>query len=180
MGLHKFQVCYWMSFSMQRGCELFGGRLSSSSGKIFKIFLTSHISLIYLVEHTLSLVTNDDGLKHRPKAEWSVVYMNSELNDFEMWLKSAIHDESEVEVPTPRQPVEKSFCLSVAKVSYGRETVYPNQNISERSKDVPTHRLVVYDLRGAWTKSNRNVAFALFDTFMKTTVRTFFNKVHAY
>lgn len=32
MGLHKFQVCYWMSFAMQRGCELIGGRLSSSSG----------------------------------------------------------------------------------------------------------------------------------------------------
>ncbi|XP_056639867.1 protein hobbit [Diorhabda sublineata] len=147
MGLHKFQVCYWMSFAMQRGCELFGGRLSSSA------------------EHSLSLVAIDDGLKHRPKAEWSVVYMNSELNDFEIWLKSALQDEMDVEVPSPRQPVEKCYCLSVAKVSYGRETVLPNH---ERNKDVPTHRLVVYDLRGAWTKSNRNVAFALFDTFMKT------------
>lgn len=99
--------------------------------------------------------------------------MNSELNDFEIWLKSALHDESEIEVPSPRQPVEKSFCLSVAKVSYGRETVVPNQNMSERNKEIPTHRLVVYDLRGAWTKSNRNVAFALFDTFMKTMVIKF-------
>ncbi|CAG9863492.1 unnamed protein product [Phyllotreta striolata] len=147
MHLHKFQVCYWMSFSMQRGCELFGGRLSSSA------------------EHTLSLVGVDDGLKHRPKAEWSVVYMNSELNDFEIWLKSALHDEMELELPAPRQPVEKCYCLSVAKVSYGRETIVHGQ---ERNKDVPTHRLVVYDLKGAWTKSNRNVAFALFDTFMKT------------
>ncbi|CAG9812625.1 unnamed protein product [Phaedon cochleariae] len=148
IGLHKFQVCYWMSFSMQRGCELFGGRLSSSS------------------EHTLSLVPIDDGLKHRPKALWSVVYMNSELSDFEMWLKSALQEEQEVEGPSLRQPVEKCYCLSVAKVSYGRETVLPSH---ERDKEVPTHRLVVYDLRGAWTKSNRNVAFALFDTFMKTT-----------
>jgi hypothetical protein len=60
----------------------------------------------------------------------------------------------------------------VAKVSYGRETVVPNRehNSCERNKDTPTHRLVVYDLRGAWTKSNRNVAFALFDTFMKNKV----------
>ncbi|KAJ8969073.1 hypothetical protein NQ317_001147 [Molorchus minor] len=94
--------------------------------------------------------------------------MNSELNDLEIWLKSAIQDESEIEVPSPRKPVEKYFCLSVAKVSYGRETVVHNQSTSERNKDVPTHRLVVYDLRGAWTKSNRNVGFALFDTFMKT------------
>lgn len=46
----------------------------------------------------------------------------------------------------------------------------PNQSLADRIKDTPTHRLVVYDLRGAWTKSNRNVALALFDTFMKTTV----------
>lgn len=136
---------------------------------VVEIFFIS-IKMLYYLEHTLSLVTIEDGLKHRPKAEWSVVYMNSELNDFEIWLKSALQDESEIELPSPRQPVEKSFCLSVAKVSYGRETVVPNQNMSERNKEVPTHRLVVYDLRGAWTKSNRNVAFALFDTFMKTMV----------
>ncbi|XP_060521817.1 protein hobbit [Cylas formicarius] len=146
VGFHQFQVCYWMSFAMHRGCELFGGRLSSSS------------------EHSLSLIPIDDGLKHRPKAEWSIVYMNSELNDSEIWLKSALEGESEIE--TPRlQPVEKCYCLSVAKVSYGREAVLGTS--SERNKDTPTHRLVVYDLRGAWTKSNRNVVFALFDAFMK-------------
>ncbi|KAF2895185.1 hypothetical protein ILUMI_10985 [Ignelater luminosus] len=151
MGLHKFQVCYWMSFAMQRGFELLGGRLSSSS------------------EHTLSLVPVDDGLKHRPKAEWSIVYMNSELNDTEIWLKSALQEDPEKEAISLRQPVEKCFCLSVAKVSYGRETVLLSRDhsASERNKDTPTHRLVVYDLKGAWTKSNRNVAFALFDSFMR-------------
>jgi hypothetical protein len=76
-----------------------------------------------------------------------------------------------------RQPVEKCYCLSVDKVSYGRETFLPTRgdllNTSEHvgiSQDTPTHRLVVYDLKGAWTKSNRDVAFALFDTFMKTKV----------
>lgn len=95
--------------------------------------------------------------------------MNSELNDFEIWLKSALQEEMETEIPSPRQPVEKCYCLSVAKVSYGREALLSNQVI-ERDKEIPTHKLVVYDLKGAWTKSNRNVAFALFDTFMKTTV----------
>ena len=76
-----------------------------------------------------------------------------------------------------RQPVEKCYCLSVAKVSYGRETILPTRGdllkTSDRattSRDTPTHRLVVHDLKGAWTKSNRDVAFALFDTFMKTKV----------
>lgn len=146
MGLHKFQVCYWMSFAMQRGCELIGEKLASSS------------------EHTLSLIPLEDGLKHRPKAEWSIMYMNSELTNAEIWLKSALQEDPDIEEVCLRQPVEKCYCLSVAKVSYGREAAVPT---SERNKDTPTHRLVVYDLRGAWTKSNRNVAFALFDTFMK-------------
>lgn len=36
------------------------------------------------------------------------------------------------------------------------------------SNDTPIHRLVVHDLKGAWTKTNRDVAFALFDSFIKT------------
>ncbi|KAL3273173.1 hypothetical protein HHI36_014627 [Cryptolaemus montrouzieri] len=153
VGLHKFQVCYWLSYAMQRGCELLGDRLSSTS------------------EHILSLVPIDDGLKHRPKAEWSILYMTSYLNDSEIWLKSALQDDSDTErvTPvTPQQPVEKCFCLSVAKVSYGREAVVPHLDFNDRNKDTPTHRLVVYDLKGAWTKSNRNVALALYDTFMKS------------
>lgn len=82
-----------------------------------------------------------------------------------------------LQVTSMRQPVEKCYCLSVGKVSYGRETVLftrgehaSTDRTVPGSKDTPTHRLVVYDLKGAWTKSNRNVAFALFDTFMKTKV----------
>lgn len=56
------------------------------------------------------------------------------------------------------------FCF--VQVSYYREAVML-PSTTEQKKDTPTHRLVVYDLRGAWTKSNRNVAFALFDTFIK-------------
>lgn len=134
---------------------MLGGRLSSSS------------------EHTLSMIPVDDGLKHRPKAEWSIMYMNSDLNDSEIWLKTALQDDWEQEAISLRRPVEKFYCLSVAKVSYGREAVLLNRDATDRNKDTPTHRLVVYDLKGAWTKSNRNVALALFDSFMKTKVIIF-------
>lgn len=60
------------------------------------------------------MVSVDDGLKHRPKAEWSIVYMNSELTDSEIWLKSALEDETEIET-SRLKPVEKTYCLSVAK-----------------------------------------------------------------
>ncbi|XP_020279424.1 protein KIAA0100 [Pseudomyrmex gracilis] len=144
LAFHRFHVNYWMSFAMQRGFEVTGGRVACSS------------------EHNLSLYPIDDGLRHRPRAEWSVVYMNCELSDAEIWLKSALQ-ENEIESASLRQPVEKCYCLSVARVSYGREAM-----VAGVSGDTPIHRLVVHDLRGAWTKTNRDVAFALFDSFIKT------------
>ncbi|KAL0271984.1 UNVERIFIED_CONTAM: hypothetical protein PYX00_005130 [Menopon gallinae] len=156
LGFHRFQVCYWMSFAMQRGFELLGGRITFGS------------------EYILNLIPVDDDLKHRPRTDWSVMYMNCDLNDAEIWLKSALQGVGNESLAF-RQPVEKCYCLSVAKVSYGRETVVHRTanilNSSDRgscSKDTPTHRLVVYDLKGAWTKSNRDVAFALFDTLIKS------------
>ena len=59
--------------------------------------------------------------------------------------------------------MEKCYCLSVRRVSYGREA-----GVSAGAP--PTHRLAVHDLRGAWTKLNRDLAFALIDTYMKTQV----------
>ncbi|XP_014476959.1 PREDICTED: protein KIAA0100 [Dinoponera quadriceps] len=143
LAFHRFHVNYWMSFAMQRGFEVTGGRVACSS------------------EHNLALHPIDDGLIHRPRAEWSVVYMNCELSDAEIWLKSALQEEEES--ASLRQPVEKCYCLSVARVSYGREAM-----VAGVGGDTPIHRLVVHDLRGAWTKTNRDVAFALFDSFIKT------------
>lgn len=150
LALHKFHIHYWMSFAMQRGLELDGQRISCSS------------------EHTLTLVPIDDGLKHRPRAEWSIMYMTCELNDAEIWLKSALQEEGGKEVLSLRPPVEKCYCLSVGKVSYGREAPVLSKCRGAMTEGTPTHRLVVYHLKGAWTMSNRNVAFALFDSFMKT------------
>ena len=141
-AFHRFHVSYWMSFAMQRGFEVTSGRVGCSS------------------EHNLSLHPTDDGLIHRPRAEWSVIYMNCELSDAEIWLKSALQEEKES--ASLRQPVEKCYCLSVFTVSYGRDAF-----VTGVSGDTPTHRLVVHDLKGAWTKTNRDVAFALFDSFIK-------------
>lgn len=80
MSLQHFQVHYWMSFALQRGFELFGQRVSISS------------------EHTLNLVSSfEDDLKHRARPVWSVGYMNCELMDTEIWLKSALQSEQEDE-----------------------------------------------------------------------------------
>jgi hypothetical protein len=53
---------------------------------------------LLVAEHTLTLVPIDDGLKHRPRPEWAIVYMTCELNDAEVWLKSALREETGKEV----------------------------------------------------------------------------------
>lgn len=150
MSLHRFQIYYWLSHALNRGFQLNGGRVSLSS------------------EHILTLIPMDDGLIHRPRADWAIVYMNCELNDAEIWLKTMINERNEAANDPDKISLGGDICrdyfLSVNKVSYSREEVVQG-DVSERS--TPIHKLVVYDLKGAWTKNNRDVAFALFDSFIK-------------
>lgn len=145
-----------MSHALHRGFELNGGRVSFSS------------------EHTLSLHPIDDGLIHRPRADWATMYMNCELNDAEIWLKSILSEKMQTSSENITNPdslkIVKFYFLSLAKVSYGREATIPVAAATNepKQKDTPVHKLVVYDLKGAWTKNNRDVAFALFDSFMKS------------
>lgn len=39
-------------------------------------------------KHRLSLVATNDGLVRRPRANWTTIYMNCDLNDAEIWLKT--------------------------------------------------------------------------------------------
>lgn len=143
--LHNLQVFYWSSSSLQRGIEMLGVRVTCGS------------------KHRLSLVATNDGLVRRPRANWTTVYMNCDLNDAEIWLKTLAADEKDGEEYSGLTPrvLEKCYCLSVRRVSYGREA-------GACAGAPPTHRLAVHDLRGAWTKLNRDLAFALIDTYIKT------------
>lgn len=62
-----------------------------------RCYLENYVTFGF-IEHILTLVPLDDGLKHRPRAEWSIMYMNCELNDAEIWLKSALQEEPGKEV----------------------------------------------------------------------------------
>jgi len=104
--------------------------------------------------------------------------MNCELNDAEIWLKSILTEKMDSSSENLASAADafkivRFYFLSVAKVSYGREALIPTTATSteedvKAQSTTPTHKLVVYDLKGAWTKSNRDVAFALFDSFMKS------------
>ncbi|XP_028178728.1 protein KIAA0100-like [Ostrinia furnacalis] len=148
LTLHNLQVFYWSSSSMQRGIEMLGVRVTCGS------------------KHRLTLVPAADGLLRRPRANWTTVYMNCDLNDAEIWLKTtaavAEDKDNDANSSVLRPPeVEKWYCVSVRRVSYGREAAGAGAGSA-------THRLAVHDLRGAWTKLNRDLAFALIDTYIKT------------
>jgi len=70
---------------------------------------------VYL-EHVLNLQSTSDGLIHRPKAEWTISYVNSELNETEIWLQSCLQQEVSNEVKRDRflfySP--KSTCMIVS------------------------------------------------------------------
>ncbi|XP_047512381.1 protein KIAA0100 [Pieris napi] len=149
LTLHNLQVFYWSSSSMQRGIEMLGVRVTCGS------------------RHRLSLVPGSDSLIRRARAVWATLYMNCDLNDVEIWLKTPAQQAHEEKADDERDmlcppAMEKCYCLSVRRVSYGREAS------GAGSTPAPTHRLAVHDLRGAWTKLNRDLAFALIDTYIKT------------
>lgn len=148
MSMHTFQIYYWMSHAMNRGFQLNGGRVSLSS------------------EHILSLNPIDDGLIHRPRSDWDIMYMNCELNDAEIWLKTILNEKNASSTDNLNfgGDICRDYFLSVAKVSYGRDQVVAGE---QNERNTPIHKLVVHDLKGAWTKNNRDVAFALFDSFVK-------------
>lgn len=84
--------------------------------------------------------------------------MNCDLNDCEVYLQAALKDEEDPPLKiVVNKPIEKQYFLSVSRVSYGREVSVSSavSYISGVGRNLPTHRLVVHDMKSAWTKSNR-------------------------
>lgn len=144
MSLNTFHLNYWMSHALHRGCQLNGGRISFSS------------------EHNLSINPIDDGLIHRAKPNWAIMYMNCELNDAEIWLRTLTNnsdksDSNSDNISNPNCDICRDYFLSVAKVSYGREAMVTTSE--HRQKETPTHKLVVYDLKVNFNQRHCNLIY---------------------
>ena len=165
VSLHQFQVNYWTSFSQQRGVLLNVARGINLS-----------------TEHTLTLLPYKDGLKRRSRADWSVSFINSELATSDIWIQTALEPESPAQSPEPGEPgedgvragigeeeatrnMERSFFFSVEKVVYMRM----GRSLKEEAER-PTHKLVIHGARGAWTQSNRDMWFALYDSWRRAQI----------
>lgn len=93
--------------------------------------------------------------------------MNSEITKLEIWLHSnkAITSAEEEALRKSRM-----YLLSISRVSYNRDSPDLRNRPLEAGADQENqaaHRLIVHDLRGAWTIVNKEVAFALFDLYVK-------------
>lgn len=95
---------------------------------------------------------------------WDMTYMNSEVSDVEIWLYNNQIPQSAIE---ELNTATRNFLLNISLVSYNRENKERTIGSSDGREETATHRLVVHDLRGAWTKPNKDVVFALFDLFMR-------------
>ncbi|XP_060562860.1 LOW QUALITY PROTEIN: protein hobbit-like [Ruditapes philippinarum] len=153
VNFNQFDISYWMSFSMQHGTTLEGN------------------SFMLELKNELTLRPINDGLIHRPDADWSVIYLNCILTGTKIWLcSSQVRHEDELDVSTTGRPVLTSFFLSLSKVSYQRSATKKSDGIMEEDKSeskTPIHNLQVYDLRGSWNNQNRTVLIGLYDSYMK-------------
>ena len=81
MALHGFEIDYWASFARQIGLKAKGGTVCTDIGL------------------QLSIQHREDGLVHRPQAEWSIQQFKGHVIDFTIWLCTAKRDKGIDKVP---------------------------------------------------------------------------------
>ena len=164
------QVNYWTSFSQTRG-----------------VLLNIARGINLSTEHLVCLVPYKDGLKRRARADWTVSFINSELATSDIWIQTALPSDPDQEQPhtpeTPATPVtsrdtmsstrseqtrnmERSFFFCVEKVVYMRM----GQAGLKEEANRPNHKLVIHGARGAWTQSNRDMFFALYESWRRAQI----------
>ncbi|XP_070204899.1 protein hobbit-like isoform X2 [Littorina saxatilis] len=151
VDFHRFVISHWMSNAKKHGAELVADS--------FQLRMCNRLTLVPI----------EDGLLHRPGADWSIKYLTCHLGPTQTYLcQEASHNESS---SSGGVPVDKSFFLSVSKISYHRAE-HRNPKLGEevdpeQSQKTPTHSVAIHEMRGAWNERNRAVVLGLYDSYMK-------------
>lgn len=171
-SLSSFQIVYWSSVTKRHGIQILGGELVHSSEHSFKL-----------------LSNNGESLNRRPQAFWQTNFMNSNLTNVEVWLYNLSSDDldefNEFNVQTNLK--NRQYFISLNRIKYNRESIMKKDELNDfdaassgeentfkeaqrdsRDDQIPNHKLVVYDLKAAWTKDNRDVILGIFDAFIKS------------
>ncbi|XP_055863164.1 protein hobbit-like isoform X2 [Biomphalaria glabrata] len=150
VDFHKFAICHWMSNAKEHGAELVSD------------------SFVLQMCNRLTLVPIEDGLLHRPQANWNIKYLKCHLGPTRIYLcKNKGKDETVTSSPGPAP--DRSFFLSVTKISYqraDRKTKTGNKE-EELEQRMPTHSVSIHEMRGAWNQFNRTVVMNLYDSYMR-------------
>ncbi|GFO14519.1 protein kiaa0100-like [Plakobranchus ocellatus] len=99
VDFHKFAICHWMSNAKENGAELISD------------------SFVLQMCNRLRLVPMEDGLLHRPRANWSIKYLKCHLGPTRIYL---CRNMGKDETGASAGPADRSFFLSVTKISYQR------------------------------------------------------------
>lgn len=164
LSLHfpEFSWWYWGSFTQQRGFEL-----SLGNG-----FLET--------TYRLALREHRDGLVRRPAADWSAAKLRSEVLNVTCHLYGLEEVDGKessdeyAEVSSIDLEPTKYYLLAASRLEYSRQETSKKQ---ESCIDGPppelqnySHRVVCHDLKGAWTLTNRRIAFGLFEAYTNAQV----------
>lgn len=180
ISLNKFQILYWSSVSKRHGIHAIGGELTHSSKHSQELNASSNIN---------------DGLKHRQQPSWETVSMSSSLSKVEIWLYNLDFEDLDEfnEFDVQKDLKNRQFFLSFQRIAYSKEGPSnhgSSKNFYEENEDSlsntasveqlncsspikeaedqdPNHRMIIYDLKGAWTKENRDVVIGIYDAFIK-------------
>ncbi|XP_040574353.1 protein hobbit [Lepeophtheirus salmonis] len=148
LALKQLQLTYWMSASMNKGV----------------LFNLAH-GLSLSAECNLKLVSINDRLIHRKRSEWSTLFINCEFSTADIWFQCTTQNAEE------KRFLERSFFFSVENVKYSREmgekAPVPEEDLLQI---FPSHSIVVLGARGAWTESNRDMCFCLYESWKRAHV----------
>ena len=167
-SLYQMQIDYWTSASKTKG-----------------VLVNIAQGLVMSSEYSLKLVRPNDGLIHRPRSEWTIEFTNCQLGTSDIWIQSMTdtacsgsnQDENNEDQPIPYtigsgRQIEKSFFFSVEDVQYkySRENSSFLQRTPSFNDKSTKHILIVNGAKGAWTESNRDMAYALYDSWRRALI----------
>lgn len=148
VDFHKFAICHWMSNAKENGAELISD------------------SFVLQMCNRLRLAPIEDGLLHRPSANWSIKYLKCHLGPTRIYL---CRNMGKDEHGSSAGPADRSFFLSVTKISYHRADRKHKTGQKEEDKEqrTPTHSVSIHEMKGAWNQTNRTILIGLYDSYMR-------------
>jgi len=187
VSLNRFQILYWSSVSKKHGIHVIGGQISHCSQHIVKIvnasdglkrrpradwqtaYMNSSLANVEVWLYNLASEDLDEfnefntfsNLKNR---QYFISFNRVTYNKESTSKQLDDTDEFESSQTDPINCGPGGGCSASENVSS------TNDMHSTKSSDeiIPNHRLIVHDLKAAWTKDNRDVVVGIFDAYVNS------------